>query len=109
MLPITLTWRHGALILAFLGSYWIAFHLGQKVERSTWYAKENKRLTDTDALILKNQQDNTRIRQADAAKSKEVSNDYEAEIAAIRAQYERNRVRRTSAGSSGIGVPGAPA
>lgn len=81
------------ILIALIGSHWYVFSLGKRVERETWQAKENVRLSDTAKLAIKAAEDNARIQQENEAKARKVTASHENELTAIRTEYKRNTDR----------------
>lgn len=93
---LALMLSHGLL---FGAGYWRGDFAGTKSERATWQAKEAQRVTTEQKATLQAIENNTRIEQQQEIDKRKVVNDYQKEIAAIRAAYERTtgRLRISSA------------
>lgn len=84
--------------LAF-GIHWHGVNQGKRLERSEWQAKDSARITAEQKATLTAIENNTRIAQQQEIDKRKVINAHQAELAAIRAAYERpaTRLRITSA------------
>lgn len=79
-------------------SYWRGGVNATAAERASWVTKENARITAEQLALFKALEQNERTRQQQEIDNRKVSNAHQAELAAVRAEYERptGRLRITA-------------